>query len=93
MALSLHRQPNPIDGRTPASWLEEGVRGKSTVLIDTIQQFKGLESPIVILRGLDTIDLSRQKKLPYAGMNRAKSLLVSVERAARCAALRDVAGH
>ena len=34
---ALRRLPFP----KPTSWLEEGVRGKSTVLIDTIQRFKG----------------------------------------------------
>jgi len=58
------------------------VRGKSTVLIDTIQRFKSLESPIVILWGLDSIDLSqRQQELLNVGMSRAKSLLVIVGRA------------
>ena len=51
----LMRLPLPM----PANWLEEGVRGEHTVLMDTIQRFKGLESPIVIIWGLDTLDLSR----------------------------------
>jgi len=72
----------------PATWLEEGVRRKTTVLIDTIQRFKGLESPIVILWGLDTLDLSQRKKLLYVGMSRAKSLLVVVGRTDICAALK-----
>lgn len=41
---ALRRLPLP----RPASWLEGG-RDNNTVLIDTIQRFKGLESPIVIL--------------------------------------------
>lgn len=84
---ALRRLPLP----KPATWLEEGVRGKSTVLIDTIQRFKGLESPIVILWGLDTIDLSQRQELLYVGMSRAKSMLVIVGRAATCAAFKDVA--
>jgi hypothetical protein len=82
---ALRRLPLP----KPATWLEEGVRGKSTVLIDTIQRFKGLESPIVILWGLDTIDLPQRQELLYVGMSRAKSLLVIVGRAATCAAFKD----
>ena len=57
------------------------VRGKSIVLIDTIQRFKSLESPIVILWGLDSIDLSQRQELLNVGMSRAKSLLVIVGRA------------
>jgi len=81
---ALRRLPLP----KPASWLEEGIRGKTTVLIDTIQRFKGLESPIVILWGLDTIDLSQRQELLYVGMSRAKSLLVIVGWAATCAVLK-----
>ena len=75
----------------PATWLEEGVRGKTTVLIDTIQRFKGLESPVVILWGLDTIDLSKRQELLYVGMSRAKSLLIIVGQAATCAAFKEAA--
>lgn len=82
---ALRRLPLP----RPASWLEEGVRGSNTVLIDTIQRFKGLESPIVILWGLDTIDLSRNQELLYVGMSRAKSLLVIVGKQETCATFKD----
>jgi len=47
-----------------------------------IQRFKGLESPIVFLWGLDTIDLARSEELLYIGMSRAKSLLILVGNAA-----------
>lgn len=82
---ALRRLPLP----RPSSWLEEGVRGPNTVLIDTIQRFKGLESPIVILWGLDTIDLSRNQELLYVGMSRAKSLLVIVGKPETCATFKD----
>ena len=78
---TLRRLPLP----KPGTWLEEGIRGTNTVLIDTIQRFKGLESPIVILWGLDAIDLARNEELLYVGMSRAKSLLVVVGTAATCA--------
>ena len=57
--------------------------------MDTIQRFKGLESPIVILWGLDTIDLSRNQELLYVGMSRAKSLLVIVGKPETCATFKD----
>lgn len=79
---TLRRLPLP----KTSSWLEEAVRGNNTVLIDTVQRFKGLESPVLILWGLDTIDLSRSEELLYVGMSRAKSLLVVVGTAATCAA-------
>ena len=65
------------------------MRGPNTVLIDTIQRFKGLESPIVILWGLDTIDLSRNQELLYVGMSRAKSLLVIVGKPETCATFKE----
>ncbi|EGR1262312.1 hypothetical protein CGT94_15535 [Vibrio metoecus] len=77
---ALKRLPLP----KPATWLEEGVRGKNTVLIDTIQRFKGLESPIIILWGLDTIDLSQRQELLYVGMSRAKSLLLVAGTSSTC---------
>lgn len=78
---ALRRLPLP----RPATWLEEGMRSANTVLVDTIQRFKGLESPIVILWGLDTVDLSKSQELIYVGVSRAKSLLVVVGRAETCA--------
>ena len=78
---ALRRLPLP----KPATWLEEGIRANNTVLIDTIQRFKGLESPIVILWGLDTIDLTSSKELLYVGKSRAKSLLVAVGSSTSCA--------
>jgi hypothetical protein len=83
---ALRRLPLP----KPTSWLEEGIRSRDTVLVDTIQRFKGLESPIVILWGLDTIDLACSEELLYVGMSRAKSLLTVVGTAATCAAFQRV---
>ena len=81
---ALRRLPLP----KPAAWLEEGIRANNTILIDTIQRFKGLESTIVILWGLDTIDLTRSEELLYVGMSRAKSLLVVVGADATCAKIK-----
>ena len=50
--------------------------------------FKGLESPVVILWGLDTIDLARCEELLYVGMSRAKSLLLLVARSETCGVIR-----
>lgn len=82
-ALRKHALPRP------ATWLEEGVRGKTHVLIETIQRFKGLESPIVFLWGLDSIDLSQRQELLYVGMSRAKSMLTIVGRESTCTMLKD----
>lgn len=79
----------PAPNATPAKTRQDVALGEITVLIDTIQQFKGLESPIVILWSLDTIDLSQRQELLYVGMSRAKFLLV-IGRTATCAVLGDV---
>lgn len=80
----LKRQPLPRS----AEWLDEGIRGEHTVLIDTVQRFKGLEAPIVILWGVDAINLKSCEELLYVAMSRAKSLLVVVGTPATCAAIR-----
>ena len=78
---ALRRRPLP----KPARWLEEGVRTDSTVLMDTVGRFKGLEAPVVVLWGLDGIDWERSEELLYVGMSRAKSVLVVVGANASCA--------
>lgn len=81
---ALRRLPLP----KPAIWLQEGIRDDDTVLVDTIQRFKGLESPIVLLWGLDTIDLARSEELLYVGMSRAKSLLIVIGTEVTCTAIK-----
>ena len=71
----------------PAQWLFEGQYSQNCVRVDTVQRFKGLESQIVILWGLDNIDLSIKTELMYVGMSRAKSLLVIIGNASTCAAI------
>lgn len=79
----LKRYPLP----KPTFWQEEGRRNNHSVLIETVQRFKGLESPIVILWGLDAVDLCINGELLYVGMSRAKSLMIAVGTSASCKAL------
>lgn len=79
----LRRLPLP----RPAIWLEEGPRGGSTVLLDTVPRFKGLESPVVFLWGIDS-DTSQKQELLYVGISRAKSLLFLVGNTEACSSLR-----
>lgn len=74
---NLRRLPLP----KPAIWLEEGIRDNNTVLIDTVQRFKGLESAIVILWA-EKLQMVKIEELLYVGMSRAKSLLIVVSDAA-----------
>ena len=67
-----------------ATWLVEGVRGTNTVLLDTIQRFKGLESEVVFIWGLDSLDIDSHTELLYVGMSRAKSLLYVIASSEVC---------
>ena len=66
------------------SWLEEGVRCANRVLLETVQRFKGLESTVVILWGVDALEERHRKELLYVGVSRAKSMLVVVGAAVTC---------
>ena len=48
---------------------------KEKLLFSTVQSFKGLESPVIILTDFDTIDYDQKKNLLYVGMTRARSVL------------------
>ena len=71
----------------PAVLAEEGYSHENSVLIDTIQRFKGLESAVVILWGLDGLDLKASEELIYVGMSRAKSILIVVAQPTACDSL------
>lgn len=78
---ALRRLPLP----KPAIWLEEGVQSNRTVLMDTVNRFKGLEAQVVILWGVDGVDSKRSDELLYVGMSRAKSLLLIAGTTSNCA--------
>ena len=61
-----------------AEWILKGFQGKNNVLIDTVRRFKGLESEIVFLWGIDDINLNPSEDLLYVGISRAKSILYLV---------------
>jgi len=61
-----------------AEWILKGFQGKNNVLIDTVKRFKGLESEIVFLWGIDDIHLNPSEDLLYVGISRAKSILYLV---------------
>ena len=72
----------------PAVLLEESSPHENSVLIDTVQRFKGLESTVVILWGLDGLYLNASDELIYVGMSRAKSILIVVAQSSVCDILR-----
>ena len=48
---------------------------KKKLLFSTVQSFKGLESPVIILTDFDSIEYDQKKNLLYVGMTRARSAL------------------
>lgn len=68
----------------PAVWLQEGVRNTSSVLIDSVKRFKGLEAQIIFLWGLNPAELKKQSELLYVGLSRAKSVVYVVGSTEAC---------
>ncbi len=68
----LKRKPLP----GTAAWAEETESVDGRVLLETVQRFKGLESPIVFL--WDSASNEDSRELSYVGLSRAKSLLFVV---------------
>jgi hypothetical protein len=74
IATQLISEPLP----SSATWILKGFQEKNSVLIDTVKRFKGLESEIVFLWGIDNINLNPSEDLLYVGISRAKSILYLV---------------
>lgn len=77
--LSLHPLPKPY------TW-SSGFQGdgKNQILIETIARYKGMESDIVILWGLDNLDKAADREVFYVATSRAKSRLFIVGTEASC---------
>jgi superfamily I DNA and RNA helicase len=58
-----------------ARWSLETHRVPNSVLLDTVARFKGLESAIVFIWGLEQLDLNVDREALYVGLSRAKSRL------------------
>lgn len=76
----LHGRPLP----KPNTWIAEGARRDGAVLLDTVKRFKGLESAIIFLWGLDGLDIERDQELLYVGLSRAKSVVYVVSASDVC---------
>lgn len=59
-------------------------RNDSSVVVTTVNKFKGLESDIVFLWGMDSINLQEQREQLYVGLSRAKSILIVVGNEQTC---------
>lgn len=61
-----------------SSWSIEGPAAANGVRIDTVRRFKGLESDIVFLWGVDSMPADQMTETLYIGASRAKSRLCVV---------------
>ena len=63
--------------RFPIIDVSRGItRVQRSLKFSTIHSFKGLESPVVIITGIEQMDLDEQQSLLYVAMSRARSLLI-----------------
>ena len=65
---------HPLPGS--ATWRVEVHGQPQTVLLETVNRFKGLEASVVILWAIDTLPLQQTQELLYVAISRAKSVLV-----------------
>jgi superfamily I DNA/RNA helicase len=61
-----------------ARWSFEAHRVPDAVLVDTVARFKGLESAIVFIWGLQDLSPDTNREILYVGLSRAKSRLYVV---------------
>jgi hypothetical protein len=58
-----------------AGWSVEDLQSGGAISLDTVKRFKGLESNIVFLWGLNTLNLDRERELLYVAFSRACSTI------------------
>lgn len=51
---------------------EDGGRGRGTTRVHTVQAFKGLESPAVVLAGVEDVETEYWRSVLYVGITRAR---------------------
>jgi superfamily I DNA/RNA helicase len=86
---SYYRELTSIPLPARVRWATEVHNQPKTVLIETATRFKGLESPIVFLWGIDKVDPSIDRELLYVSLSRAKSKLCLVSTPAACSLIRS----
>ncbi|WP_340033014.1 NERD domain-containing protein [Paenibacillus sp. FSL K6-1122] len=77
-ALKEHPLPQSIQ------YLENDLLKENVVSMTSINRFKGLESEIVFLWGMDYLDFNEYRELIYVGLSRAKSMLFIVGNEETC---------
>lgn len=70
--LQSHTLPDQV------TWAFEDHQSTDSVLVETVHRFKGLETSIEFLWGIDELDEERDRETFYVGTSRAKSILYLV---------------
>ena len=83
---SLTSKPLP----KPYEWAVKMHGFDNRVLVETIARFKGLESDVIILWGIDNLDKESDREILYVASSRAKSRLFIVGSEAACNYLSQV---
>ena len=69
----------------PYSWkTSTQIKSSNQIIIETIGRFKGLESDIVVLWGIDNLDKEADREIFYVATSRAKSRLLIAATDATC---------
>ncbi len=66
------RVDNAVARMLDVAGRDGGARGRGTTPVHTVQAFKGLESPAVVLAGVEDIDSDYWRSVLYVGMTRAR---------------------
>lgn len=74
----------PLSLPRPIKWSFEEHRQPNTLLLDTVQRFKGLEADAVFIWGLDDVEPQDRRELLYVALTRAKSRLYLVGTETAC---------
>jgi superfamily I DNA/RNA helicase len=74
-------------------WAFEDHLAERSVLVETVARFKGLERAVVILWGVDDLDLHRDRETLYVGISRAKGRLLVVGSDAACRGVAEFRMH
>ncbi len=80
-------KPYPLPNNIKLSFERHGE--KNSILIDTAKRFKGLESSIIFIWGIDNFDEKQYHELLYVALSRAKSRLYLVGNESDCLGIQN----
>ena len=80
IANSYHRKKyekilNSLPLHSSYAWCVGGSEQAHTVNVETVARFKGLESKVVVLWGVDDLHSDKRNETLYVGLSRAKSIV------------------